>query len=1049
MSGRASDFNEATPQFPVYPHTWLSLSQSTESGSVREPITDEGYNSSRAENVNLTTPPEDAPVQQEDSLSLSNSPSRLLLSPGQPGQGKSKSVGQVPSLPKPKNIWRTKSDSKASSETVQPKHRLSSILTRTFSRSNLAASSTKGSMMQARSPTSARGRRSQDLDIKHSIDLTKDGASAPSIVRAAQDGSRDEVERLIGGHCNLEARHERSGRTALLVAAHCGNEEVINLLIQSKALLTAKDGSGSTALHLAASRGHCGVLEILLPETNLLERQDSHGRTPLWVAADRGQLDALRMLIRNHAKINARAENHMTALHAAAKEGDDEVVQLLLAHGADLESKDGTMMTALHYACRKGHIEVVDLLLDHRAEIEALGRDRKTPLIFAAEAGKVKVVERLLKLKASVRHADEAGMNAFHWAAYNGHEDIALRILSEKKSSLTSVNSLGQTALHLAVSQGQFPVVESLLRKGASPGLPCKTGLTALHYACIIDNVEIATLLLLHDSDVEAQDQQQQRPLHIAAAQGSVQLLDLLCDKGASLDARDVIGDRALCVACRNGRVAAAQKLLDRGSPLYLKIKDSHREDSPLCLAAMGGHLHVASLLLQRGASARRKDEVGKQPFHYAAFHGHPDVLQLLLSCSKVSALDIPDNLLLPEPIGFSSQAPISDEKKRQVQHLLWQALEDPESISNGAPNGYLRAGSHQQSSTPRPPVQGVGEASDSSRPELPATLEQGLPSSRSATPSGMRGNSLETPAESGLRPEMQGGEQVNKPRPPPVVSNRVVAFLEDEVPPSASGRLIALLEEEAQRTSFSLQRERQISTRSRGREQSEVPTTGIARPVPIRRPSPTQPAPSSNEAQKASFNPQAEPQTSTSSLGRVQSEVTATDISRPVPSNNEAEKACSNPEVEQQTSAKSQGQEQSTEETTTYIARPRCPSPTQDAQSLAGRYKESFAMGETPRSSTLQDIEAAARVPRTIPPTQEPQFASPARSQPRSQPQPGIETHDYSAETVSDDSDSMSAYTASEGDFDREDSIPVIDLPEGVYEMPSGLPEEVYEMPA
>ena len=129
---------------------------------------------------------------------------------------------------------------------------------------------------------SASGRRGYARDFNTSINLkTLEGASAPVIVKTAQTGSRDDVERLIQSGHDIEARHIHSRRNALLVAAHCGNDEIVDLLIQNNARLDVADGSGSTAVHLAASRGHLEALGLLLSENVDIETRNSQGRTAL------------------------------------------------------------------------------------------------------------------------------------------------------------------------------------------------------------------------------------------------------------------------------------------------------------------------------------------------------------------------------------------------------------------------------------------------------------------------------------------------------------------------------------------------------------------------------------------------------------------------------------------------------------------------------------------------------------------------------------------------------------------------------------------------
>ncbi|OQE44563.1 hypothetical protein PENCOP_c002G02537 [Penicillium coprophilum] len=742
-SDQVIDSNDALPVWPVYHRSPQQLvpsigapSSQTDTNYSQSLFTDEGYADTPTRNSSVTGP-SDTPPPHHHHLLLPTSPS----APVQPAHRRTTSY-QDTQRPGLQNMPRSKSDSKTPKtleRSASKLERISSLLRlNTSSRLNLTSSPSKGSPKVGTGITSTRMKHVREKNPHISIDLTgPDAAFIPQIVKAAQAGSRGEVARLIEYGIDIEERHKASGRNALLVAAHCGKDDIVELLIQHHARLDVTDGSGWTALHLAASRGHCGVISLLMEESNIVEVLNYQGRTALRIAVDRSQHEALQMLLRYNAKVNTRAENQMTTLHAAAKQGDAEILHTLVSNGADIEAKDATMMSALHYACEGGHVEAIAVLLAHKANIEGAGRNRKTPLICAAEAGRSQAVDFLLKSKqkASSSAVDDTGMTALHWAAYNGHEET-VEILSQKKGSMAKVNAMGRTALHLSVIQTKFAVVEPLLRKGADLNSQCATGLNTLHYACMADSIEIATLLLLEGVDMEAPEyQNQQRPLHIAAARSSIPLIDLLCDKGASLEARDSVGDRPLSVACRCGHVAAVGKLLDRGSPLYQKNPATSRSDSPLCLAAMAGHLPVVSLLLERGASASKKDEGGWQPFRYAAYHGHLDVLQVLLARTSIPDMDVPDIIRMPETIGFSPDTIISEDCKARVRELLNKALADsglmplhhtPSILQNG--NQGIYPAQYSQSRNSRDHESFFPQ-------ELPATLEHGLPSSRSTTP--------------------------------------------------------------------------------------------------------------------------------------------------------------------------------------------------------------------------------------------------------------------------------------------------------------------------
>ena len=96
------------------------------------------------------------------------------------------------------------------------------------SKNSLAPPERNGTPQSSESTSSARrGRRGFENSFHTSIDFgSEDGLSAPAIVRAAQAGSVVEVEALLDQRADVNARHVQSGRNALSVASHCGNDEV-------------------------------------------------------------------------------------------------------------------------------------------------------------------------------------------------------------------------------------------------------------------------------------------------------------------------------------------------------------------------------------------------------------------------------------------------------------------------------------------------------------------------------------------------------------------------------------------------------------------------------------------------------------------------------------------------------------------------------------------------------------------------------------------------------------------------------------------------------
>jgi hypothetical protein len=144
---------------------------------------------------------------------------------------------------------------------------------------------------------------------------------------------------------------------------------------------------------------------------------------------------------------------------------------------------------------------------------------------------------------------------------------------------------------------------------------------------------------------------------------------------------------------------------------------------------------------------------MGWQPIRYAAYYGHPDVLEALIKAEPSAAMSLDDSFspdyfgMSPDKIGFAPDSGISSNRKRRVVELLAQSQRRPVPIdsiyhSRQAPinmHSHAESVAFPSSTSYNSPLYGTTSAHKDSEPdELPGSLEQGLPSSRSATPTHM-----------------------------------------------------------------------------------------------------------------------------------------------------------------------------------------------------------------------------------------------------------------------------------------------------------------------
>lgn len=64
---------------------------------------------------------------------------------------------------------------------------------------------------------------------------------------------------------------------------------------------------------------------------------------------------------------------------------------------------------------------------------------------------------------------------------------------------------------------------------------------TALHVACQRGHYEVAQLLLAHEADMEARDEEGNTPLHVATQNQQTELVHMLLDSGADPDSENQV----------------------------------------------------------------------------------------------------------------------------------------------------------------------------------------------------------------------------------------------------------------------------------------------------------------------------------------------------------------------------------------------------------------------------------------------------------------------------------------------------------------------------
>jgi len=282
-----------------------------------------------------------------------------------------------------------------------------------------------------------------------------------NLLDAADKGDIHEAKKLISEKADTEIKDLMLGNRPLHIAAQKGHINIVDLLIQSGAIVDAKNRSERTPLHLAAIKNHSNIIKLLIQNGADIEAQEKYnGYRPLHIVVLNGYTNTAKMLLQNGANIETQDEKNRTPLHIAAMYGKTETAKMLLQNGANIEAMDNYGRTPLHTAARYGKIEIAKMLLQNGANIEARDRSGSTPLHVAALFGRTETAKMLLQNGANIEAMDNYGNTPLHDTIRNGTTETA-EMLLQNGADTEALNSRGNTPLHDAA---RYEETEKLLQ---------------------------------------------------------------------------------------------------------------------------------------------------------------------------------------------------------------------------------------------------------------------------------------------------------------------------------------------------------------------------------------------------------------------------------------------------------------------------------------------------------------------------------------------------------------------------------------------------------
>ncbi|KAE8363246.1 ankyrin repeat-containing domain protein [Aspergillus caelatus] len=268
--------------------------------------------------------------------------------------------------------------------------------------------------------------------------------------------------RAILQHAHVDAR-DKKGRTALSHAVEKGQVEIIKVLLECGASVSARQWSvsgwaggrnpykesGATAVWYAARYNQLEILKLLLERGANAQVRTTCGNTPLSAACQQGYTDIVKVLLSKGVGVNTRNYHDVSyaPIHGAVSGDFIEILQLLLDHGAFLETPtiQPEGKNALHFSVTCRRLNSLKILLERGADPNALMIERVTPLHLAAAANWIPGIELLMEHNVFIDARDSLlHETPLHKAARNRHHK-AIQKLCELGANQQAKNVDGQT----------------------------------------------------------------------------------------------------------------------------------------------------------------------------------------------------------------------------------------------------------------------------------------------------------------------------------------------------------------------------------------------------------------------------------------------------------------------------------------------------------------------------------------------------------------------------------------------------------------------------
>ena len=436
--------------------------------------------------------------------------------------------------------------------------------------------------------------------------------------------------------------------------------DLLDTFIEAGGDLAIRNFAGKTAIYVAIKLHSTSVAECLLSRNAPLPPD-----ILAFALRRRSPPQMIRSLIRRGIDVNPTMSNRDTVLHLAIATYEEspclDLVNVFIEAGCNPALCNSEGKAAFHVAIERQYPSVVGCLLSHNVPLPpgilafALRR-RPTP----------QMVKCLIRRGVDVNCTTPDGDTVLRLAIADFHDESAcldfVNVFIEAGCNLTTHNSTGETALHVAVQRGYTSVAECLLSRDVP--LPPDILAFALRRW---STPQMVKCMIRRGVDVNYTTPDGDTVLCLAIAKfydesACLDLVNVFIEAGCNLATHSSTGKTALHVAVRRGYTSVAECLLSRNVPLppdilafALQMRSTLRMvkflirrgvdvnytmpdgDTILRLAIANfcdesACLDLVNVFIEAGYNFTTLGSAGKTALHVAIQRGYTSVAECLLS---------------------------------------------------------------------------------------------------------------------------------------------------------------------------------------------------------------------------------------------------------------------------------------------------------------------------------------------------------------------------------------------------------------------------------